>query len=53
MESNDYYINAIKYALDNAVSRFEWYQATNDSSRLQEATDWVSVANIYIKSLNT
>lgn len=51
MNQNDYYIYSIKQALKYADIRFSWYEQSHDPYHLQEAIDWVEVANIYMKGL--
>jgi|688.fasta_scaffold1083304_2 hypothetical protein len=45
------YLYAINEALKYASIRMKWYEETGDVSYLVEATDWISVANIYGKEI--
>lgn len=43
------YTNAISMALDCAKVRFDYYKQDPKLRYLQEASDWVEVAKIYIR----
>lgn len=41
------YIYSIKFALEAAQLRVNWYEQTGEHRYLNEAFDWISVAKIY------
>lgn len=51
-DANDHYVNGISTAIKFAKCRLDWYESGGDFRHLQEALDWIEVANIYKKGIN-
>lgn len=43
------YAHSIRYALNAAFVKSQWYEQDGDIRFLKELADWVDVANIYLK----
>lgn len=49
--TNSGYIYGYINALQNSISRANYYRDTNDIRFLNESHDWLEVANIYFKEI--
>jgi len=47
----DNYLRNINDALKFATIRMKWYEQSGEYRHLEEAMDWISVANIYGKEI--
>lgn len=47
------YIRAYINALENCLVRIKYYEQTNDIRFLNESNDWLDVAQIYMKEMNS
>lgn len=47
------YLNSAMNAINNLMIRMKYYQETNDSKFLDDSNDWLEVANIYMREINT
>ena len=45
------YIDSIIKALENSLVRSKYYKQTGDIRFLNESSDWIDVANIYMKEI--
>ena len=45
------YIRGYILALQNSLTRAQYYEHTNDIRFLNESKDWTDVANIYLKEI--
>lgn len=45
------YIHSIIYALEHSLVRSRYYEQTGDIRFLNESSDWIDVATIYMKEI--
>lgn len=45
------YIQSIIYALNNSMIRAKYYEQTGDLRFLNESSDWIDVAKVYMKEI--
>ena len=52
MSRKDDMITSMNYCIDCAKMRIQWYQKTGTMRYLNESSDYLSVANIYLKEIS-
>lgn len=52
MSRKDDLIKSMNYCIDCAKMRIQWYEETGTMRYLNEGSDYLSVASLYVKEIN-